>query len=106
MGFVYEKISDADKKRYDFSAIKAAPVFLQPIVPYAWTIDRERETFFLWVGSGGESQPHIHYFALVARRRDLRATSGNSQGDSGSGDCSIAISPRASGPSGMKSCGR
>lgn len=33
-------------------------------MPYSWTVDLEGDVFLCWVGSGGESQPHIHYFAL------------------------------------------
>ena len=53
MPFVNEYIPEADKDRIDFSKFKH-PVLGDPLSPYKWTIDRERDVALIPVGTGGE----------------------------------------------------
>lgn len=59
MPFSYEAISEEDKVKIDFSAIKEPPFFNYPIdSPRSWAIDRERNVYFLRISTGGK-EPDI-----------------------------------------------
>jgi hypothetical protein len=52
MAFINELISDEDKKKIDWTKFKAWP-FTPSITPWKWTIDRERDVFFIPLGGRG-----------------------------------------------------
>jgi hypothetical protein len=56
MTFVNELISEEDKAKYDWSKFKAWD-FSWPLRPWKWTIDREKDVFFVGLeGQGRESE--------------------------------------------------
>jgi hypothetical protein len=63
MAFVNELISEEDKKRIDWSKFKAWP-FTLPISPWKWTIDRERDFFFVPLGGNGPDGERPEVYAL------------------------------------------
>jgi hypothetical protein len=67
MAFVNERITEEDKKRIDFSAIKL-PIFYDRPIPndhlYKWTVDREREVFFMRLKRRGEEFPNSSFYTL------------------------------------------
>lgn len=65
MAFVNEEITEEDKKRIDFSAIKKPIFYKFPIGdPYKWTVDHKREVFFMRVLPCGETEPYSDYYVL------------------------------------------
>lgn len=60
MTFVYEKISDEDKRRIDFSKIKA---WGHAVKPHRWVIDREQDAFFLFAHPEREP-PYARWYAF------------------------------------------
>ena len=60
MTFVYEKISDEDKQRIDFSSIKVGSIKSNP---HWWVIDRDLNAFLVWVIQEREP-PHEHWYAF------------------------------------------
>jgi hypothetical protein len=65
MAFVNEHIPEADLQRIDFSKI-IHPLHSSPIIiPYEWTIDRERDIALISLGGGfGEYARSPHFFIL------------------------------------------
>jgi hypothetical protein len=56
MPFINELIPEADKARIDWSKFKAWS-FSKPLHPWKWTIDRERDIFFVELeGQGPDSE--------------------------------------------------
>lgn len=63
MSFVNELISNEDKNKINFDAIKL-PIYNRSVRPYFWTIDRERDIFFMRTLPGNEEQQNIEHFIL------------------------------------------
>lgn len=64
MAFVNELISDEDKQRFDFSAIRRPPLYLDPVPPREWTVDRDRDVFLMWTRGSDQDDQHAIYFVL------------------------------------------
>ena len=64
MAFVSEIISDEDKSRYDLGVIKRPPIYLQPVNPTTWTIDRERNAFLITTTRGTVDHQNLVQFSL------------------------------------------
>lgn len=62
MPFVNEVISEEEKNNFDFSIIEL-PYQSRPNL-YKWTIDRERDSFLLWVKQDREP-PYPNIYAFV-----------------------------------------
>jgi hypothetical protein len=58
MTFVNEKISEADKRRIDFSQVES-PFGRLPVDPNEWTYDRERDIGLFCLGVGDSEFPHF-----------------------------------------------
>jgi len=77
MAFVNEKISEIDKPQYDQFQFRSQLTSQEkPLIPaYKWTIDRERDTFLVFLeGQGSEatgSRIPI-FFALVWKNKVIR----------------------------------
>lgn len=50
MKFINDVITDEDRKNFDFSVFKQAPLFARPVRPSSWTVDREAGVFLIWLG--------------------------------------------------------
>src|SRR4051812_32800970 len=74
MAFVNEYVSDADRRAIDFSVIKQAPLNKDPIDPYMWTIDRDRNVFLMRTGSGGADESEVQHVALWLQGQVVPAT--------------------------------
>jgi len=62
MPFVNELISEEEKNNFDFSVIDVS-YQIRPKL-YKWTIDRERNSFLIWVRQDREP-PHHHTYVFV-----------------------------------------
>jgi hypothetical protein len=63
MAFVNEYVSAEDVKKYDLDGINRR-FGKDPQIRYGWTIDRERDVFLRWIGSGREEFAGRETFAL------------------------------------------
>jgi hypothetical protein len=54
MGFINEKISEEDAKKYDFEALSKTLRCSLSNLKYEWTIDWDRNIFLIWLGNGQE----------------------------------------------------
>jgi len=71
MAFVNELIGDEDKRRIDWAKFRAWP-FTQPVSPWKWTIDRERDVFLIPLGGRGPDGERPEVFALVWKGQMVR----------------------------------
>jgi len=69
MPFVNELVPDADKSR--FVGIRY-PAYGDPVRPYKWTIDRDRNAFLLPTRLGGPDSPGEGYFLMGWRDHLIR----------------------------------
>jgi hypothetical protein len=82
MPFVNEDISEADQQRINFSALRAPGPFShrQPLFPSNsiwWTVDRERDAYFIRLGGGIRREetvvPHTFLFSWRGERMRVEA---------------------------------
>lgn len=71
MPFVNELVSDADKARIDWSKFKAWP-FSKPLNPWKWTIDRDKDVFFVWLEGRGPDSERPETYALSWKGHVIR----------------------------------
>ena len=64
MAFSNEIVSEADEAACDFRQIKRPPLYLDPIWPYQWTIDRDRRVFLIATTGGGNEGRSVKHFVL------------------------------------------
>ncbi|HZR35302.1 MAG TPA: hypothetical protein VFA75_07985 [Nevskia sp.] len=66
MPFINEKIGEADKARIDWTKFKTIPNDSDPGMrdPDWWTIDRERDVFFICIHPGGPDGGGVPTYAL------------------------------------------
>ncbi|HOQ01253.1 MAG TPA: hypothetical protein PK604_10620 [Acetivibrio clariflavus] len=72
MAFINEKISEADKEIFNSYGFKS--VFTNdPIEPWEWTIDRERDIFLVALEGRGYYDSEIPlFYALVWQKRVIK----------------------------------
>lgn len=71
MGFINERISEADKARINWSKFKAWP-FSTPSQPSWWTIDREKDVFLVMLEGRGPDGERPETYALVWKGNVIR----------------------------------
>ncbi|MCB5187248.1 hypothetical protein LG200_04410 [Methylobacillus caricis] len=71
MAFVNELINEEDKKRIDWSKFKAW-AFSQPHKPMRWTIDRDRNFFFVFLDGPGREHERPEIYVLYFEGNIIR----------------------------------
>jgi hypothetical protein len=71
MTFVNEEISGEDKAKYDWSKFKAWD-FSRPLRPWKWTIDREKDVFFVGLEGQGPDGERPETYALYWKGNVIR----------------------------------
>jgi len=73
MTFSNEIVSEADEAAFDFRQIKRPPLYLDPIWPYQWTIDRDRRVFLMaTAGVGNDEARSVKHFILWIEEEMVR----------------------------------
>lgn len=74
MAFVNEYVSEEDVEKYELKKLKRSYThsdWLPPGYRFTWTIDREREAFFMTVGGGREEAPNRLECTFVVQGTDI-----------------------------------
>lgn len=71
MAFVFEELCEADKARYEWSIFKGWIGHL-PYPPLWWSIDRERDIFFIWVQGAPHETEEFPIYALYWKGEVIR----------------------------------
>ena len=84
MAFVNEAVPDEQKSKFDPKVFFNPTQLNQPIRPYRWTIDRERDTFLIRLGGGGREPeiPFLYALSLkgkVIKFEAVQSAKGNSK---------------------------
>jgi hypothetical protein len=67
MAFVNEAVPEEQKSKFDSKIFFNPFSFNEPIRPFRWTIDRERDVFLIYLGGGGRSRRDPNYLRLAGR---------------------------------------